>query len=304
MNGAPLSHSTFNGKIQWRVPAGREWTTAEAKPSATAMEDVSDIETRTDSLNASIIFHVIRDVIGFVLYMHQQIPSVLPDLTTEFDDLQAEYKNLEAALSPCEEAKGSFRRKHAGRMRDIKRGIRKLQKLMDTVNGLDTALQMIISEVPGVESAILILGSSPIRPHHVYEFSFTHGYDVATNAGDFTKSKAAEGLARKAIRVLISKGAGSGSYPGPTKLFLLVKAPSSFNSPLHFLPKRDFRYSKKVVPFRVRLKCRSLALALDDHASLPSSSSIGLGDFNSHDLIWFQCRHVIKGLTFKIPDEE
>ncbi|CAI0400719.1 unnamed protein product [Linum tenue] len=284
------------------------------------MEDVSEIETRTDSLSASIIFHVIRDVIGFVLYMHQQIPSVLPDLTTEFDDLQAEYKNLEAALSPCEEAKGSFRRKHAGRMRDIKRGIRKLQKLMDTVNSLDTALQIIISEVPGVESAILILGSSPIRPHHVYEFSFTHGNNVATNAGDFTKSKAAEGLARKAIRVLISKGAGSGSYPGPTKLFLLVKAPSSFNSPLHFLPKRDFRYSKKVaslgtlvgicydsyvvVPFRVRLRCRNLPLALADDASLTSSSSIGLGDFNSHDLIWFQCRHVIKGLTFKIPDKE
>lgn len=33
---------------------------------------------------------------------------------------------------------------------------------------------------------------------------------------------------------------------GPCKLFLLVKAPSSFNRPLHFLPKRDFRFSKKV----------------------------------------------------------
>lgn len=35
-------------------------------------------------------------------------------------------------------------------------------------------------------------------------------------------------------------------FIGPSKLFLLVKAPSSFNLPLHFLPKRDFRYSKKV----------------------------------------------------------
>lgn len=33
---------------------------------------------------------------------------------------------------------------------------------------------------------------------------------------------------------------------GPTKLFVLVRASSSFNLPLHFLPKRDFRYSKKV----------------------------------------------------------
>jgi hypothetical protein len=35
-------------------------------------------------------------------------------------------------------------------------------------------------------------------------------------------------------------------FIGPSKLFLLVKAPSSFNLPLHFLPKREFRYSKKV----------------------------------------------------------
>ncbi|KAJ7006246.1 hypothetical protein NC653_005566 [Populus alba x Populus x berolinensis] len=34
-----------------------------------------------------------------------------------------------------------------------------------------------------------------------------------------------------AARALILKGAGSISYPGPTKLFLLVKAPASFNLP-------------------------------------------------------------------------
>lgn len=33
---------------------------------------------------------------------------------------------------------------------------------------------------------------------------------------------------------------------GPTKLFLLVKAPSYLNLPLHFLPKREFRQNKKV----------------------------------------------------------
>ena len=30
-------------------------------------------------------------------------------------------------------------------------------------------------------------------------------------------------------------------------MFLLVKAQSSFHQPLHFLPKRDFKYSKKVI---------------------------------------------------------
>lgn len=76
----------------------------------------------------------------------------------------------------------------------------------------------------------------------------------------------------QAIRTLVSKCAGSNSYAGymlglvckdcltcwllepkwdvlflgPTKLFLLVKAPASFSQPVHFLPKRDFRYNKKV----------------------------------------------------------
>lgn len=34
---------------------------------------------------------------------------------------------------------------------------------------------------------------------------------------------------------------------GPSKLFLLVKAPAYLNLPLHFLPKRDFKYNKKVM---------------------------------------------------------
>ncbi|CAN1233285.1 hypothetical protein LINPERPRIM_LOCUS3852 [Linum perenne] len=258
------------------------------------MEDVAVIEARADSLGSSVIFHVIRDVIGFVLYMHQQIPSILQDLSAEYDNLQTE----------CE-AKASFRRQQGGRMREVKRGIRKLQKLMNTVNILESALRLIITEVPGMESVILILGSSPIRPHHVYEFCFSHGNSVSADTCDFTRNRVVEGLARKAIRALITKGAGSGSYPGPTKLFLLVKAPSSFNSPFHFLPKRDFKYSKKVVPFTVRLKCRSQGPAAVDHNHTSHTSSFeGTKDSASNDLIWFQCRHVIKGLAFKIPDEE
>lgn len=37
------------------------------------------------------------------------------------------------------------------------------------------------------------------------------------------------------------------TIPGPSKLFLLVKAPASLSLPSHFLPKRDFRYHKKVM---------------------------------------------------------
>ena len=37
--------------------------------------DCAVIETATESLDTSMIFHIITEVSGFVLYMHQQIPS-------------------------------------------------------------------------------------------------------------------------------------------------------------------------------------------------------------------------------------
>jgi len=37
--------------------------------------DYAEIYTASDTLDASSIFHTIYDVVGFVLYMHQQIPS-------------------------------------------------------------------------------------------------------------------------------------------------------------------------------------------------------------------------------------
>ncbi|KAG7967493.1 hypothetical protein I3843_08G101300 [Carya illinoinensis] len=187
-------------------------------------------------------------------------------------------------------------------MRDAKKGIRRLEKLMNTISNLQTALKQVITEFPNIEGVVLVLGASPIRPRHVYELCFSHGKAAARGEVDFSKSRAADGLSRKAIRTLVSKGAGSGSYPGPCKLFLLVKAPSSFNRPLHFLPKRDFRFSKKIVPLRLRLKCKTRDQkmgALDQ-----TGSSISLTDSTSDNLIWFQCRHTIKGLASRTPTEE
>ncbi|XP_038684618.1 uncharacterized protein LOC119984641 isoform X2 [Tripterygium wilfordii] len=268
--------------------------------------EFTDIETNADSLNSSVIFHVVKEVIGFVLFMHQQIPSILQDISLEFDMLHTEYKELVCySWTEQNEVKASFRRKHNGRMREVKHGIRRLEKLMNTISGLQTAMQLMISEIPNIQGVMLILGASPVRPLHVYELSFLHGNVIAVSAGEFSKTRAAEGLSRKAIRMLISKGAGSGSYAGPTKLFLLVKAPSSFNLPLHFLPKRDFKYSKKIVPLRLRFKCKTQDMELDAPDQPTSTGTcISLVDCPSNDLIWFQCRHVIKGIAFKTPTEE
>ncbi|XP_021653865.2 uncharacterized protein LOC110645130 isoform X2 [Hevea brasiliensis] len=257
------------------------------------MENI-EIETNAETMDNSVIFHVIKDVMGFILYMHQQIPSVFQDIGLEFDALKDEYHELEMDLAQAE-SNASVRRKHMGKIREVKGKIRRLEKLMYTVSGLESALKLIISEIPSLESFILVVGASPIRPQHVYELCFSRGKSILRDAIDFTKTKAAEGLSRKAIRALIAKGVGSDSYP----------APSSFTLPPHFLPKRGFRYSKKITPVRLQLKCKSQNLKMDiPDSACQTSSSINLGDSTSNEFIWFQCRQVVKGLAFATPTEE
>ncbi|KAF3618182.1 putative preprotein translocase subunit SCY2, chloroplastic-like isoform X1 [Capsicum annuum] len=260
------------------------------------------IETASDTLDSSVKFHLVTDILGFVLFMHHQIPSLLQDLTLEFDELNTEFAELETAIVQAETC--SLRRTHASRKREVRMGIRRVDKLMNTISSFKTALQLMITEFPAIQRAVLILGPSPLRPIHVYELNFS--CDTAASGGHFTRNRVVEALSKKAIRVLISKGAGSSSSAGPTKLFLLVQAPSSINLRLHFLPKRDFRYNKKVMPFKVWFSCRTKifekeACADDAHAAKATTSHSSDVD----DIIWFQCRHVIKGLASRAsPTEE
>lgn len=104
------------------------------------------------------------------------------------------------------EAIASVRRKHMNRIREVKVRIRRMEKLMNTISGLESALQLIISEIPSLESFILVLGASPIRPQNVYELCFSRGIPVPRDASDFAKTKAAEGLSRKVFyAILISR---------------------------------------------------------------------------------------------------
>nr|XP_027080278.1 uncharacterized protein LOC113703165 [Coffea arabica] len=77
--------------------------------------EFTNIDTASDSLNSSVIFHVVTDILAFVLYMHHQIPSVLQDISLEFGELQKEYKDLEIVLASQAEMKAALRRKHISR---------------------------------------------------------------------------------------------------------------------------------------------------------------------------------------------
>jgi hypothetical protein len=87
-------------------------------------------------------------------------------------------------------AVSSLRRKHMGRMREIKRGIRRVEKLMSTVSNLKTALKlMMTSEIAQIREVVLVIGASPIRPLHVYQLYFSHGKVVVRGEVDFAKSR-------------------------------------------------------------------------------------------------------------------
>lgn len=287
----------------WRVTMRGECSVAVLEGGGISNMELTTIEAASGSFDSSFIFHVVADIVGFVLFMHQQIPSVLQDLTFEFDELQDEFKDLESVLAQ-EETRGSLRRKQAARKREVRMGIKRLEKLMNTISNMKAALQLIITEIPSIESVLLVLGSSPLRPLHIYELHFSRRGRVSSV--DYTRTRVVETLCKKAIRELVSRGAGSTSYPGSTKLYLLVRAPSSVSLPLHFLPKRDFRCSKKVVPFKLQFRCRGndglgkTAYNDDNQAD----NAISFLDSASDDIIWFQCRHVIKGLPSRTSTNE
>ncbi|WOL12283.1 hypothetical protein Cni_G21049 [Canna indica] len=259
-----------------------------------------------EGLGRSDILHIVKEVLGFVLYMHQQIPSVIHHLENEFSALKEEHKNLEETCLTPNDSKAADRRKHTFRKREVKQGIRRLEKLMHSLSTLLSALQLALDEMPDIQEVALVLGASLLRPQHVYQLVFSGVTFHFGKAKECTKSKVADGISRKAIRALISAGAGSSSYMGPCKLFLLVKSSSTFSLPLHFLPKRDFHFCKKIVPLNLHIKCKFPVHIIDrSHqtslaATASSSSSL---DSTGNDVIWFQCKHTIKGLACKAPTQ-
>jgi len=76
-------------------------------------------------------------------------------------------------------------------------GIKRLDKLMNSLLNLQTAFKIVINEVPTIDGVVLALGASPLRPQNIYELNFSHSIGVSKDADDFARSKAAESLSRK-----------------------------------------------------------------------------------------------------------
>ncbi|KAF3791670.1 hypothetical protein EJ110_NYTH13826 [Nymphaea thermarum] len=264
---------------------------------------VAEIVVPADRLEKHAVFNLLKEIIGFLLYVHHQIPSVLQHMEMEFEELQTECKILEDSVSTKGETRTSLNRKQYGKLREVKRGIRRWEKLMNSVNSLLSALQLWLDEILEVHEVILILGASPLRPLHVYKMCFSHGKLACgggTDCKDVDKSrKLADVLSRKAIRALVAVGAGGISYSGPMKFFVLVKAPVSVSMPLQFLPRRDFKYSKKILPFRLNIKhgTRNQYVDASEQLSETAFSADALDD-DPNEMIWYAILSLMCGSYF------
>ncbi|KAI0518715.1 hypothetical protein KFK09_006151 [Dendrobium nobile] len=274
--------------------------------SAGESSGFTKIEIAAESLRRSDIFHVVKEVLGFILYMHEQIPSVLQNLEHEFDGLKEDYKHLEVSYgAQLERKERKVSRKTNMRKTEVKSAIKKLEKLINSISTLSSALQEAIDGIPGFHGVTFLLGGSLARPHHVYEILFSHFKIISDSANHNAKSKVAEILSRKAVRALLSNGAGSSSFSGPTKLFLMIKSPCSFKSPLHFLPKRDFRYTKKVLPIKLHIKYKFGDQTVNNlHCNPDQTNPCKSTDMAVSDMIWYQCRHIVRGLAVKSQETE
>ncbi|KAF9604594.1 hypothetical protein IFM89_008038 [Coptis chinensis] len=107
------------------------------------------------------------------------------DKTVTFLGKGGSGKTTSAVLAA--QVKASSRRNQIGRMREVKQGLKRMEKLMNTLASLKASIQLMLNESHNIEGVMLVLGSSPIRPQQVYEMLFSHGSFVAEHTIDYNK---------------------------------------------------------------------------------------------------------------------
>uniref|UniRef100_R7WEA7 Uncharacterized protein n=1 Tax=Aegilops tauschii TaxID=37682 RepID=R7WEA7_AEGTA len=151
----------------------------------------------------------VRYVLKNWLHRLSQTNRVLQSLETEFAGLKEEMSEMTAPLA---ELKPSDQRKYNTRKREVRCRIKKQEKLMKGISTVLSAFQQALDKVSTIEGVALILGGSLVRPLFVYDITVTHGrFDSGSVKGHGT-TKLAQSVSRKAVRALISCGAGSLSY--------------------------------------------------------------------------------------------
>ena len=99
-------------------------------------------------------------------------------------------------LQPAE-FKPSDQRKYNTRKREVRRRIKKHEKLMNGISTLLCALQQALDEVSSIEGVVLILGGSLVRPLFVYDITISHGTFDSGSAKDQALTKLAQSVSRK-----------------------------------------------------------------------------------------------------------
>ncbi|XP_024521531.1 uncharacterized protein LOC112343005 isoform X1 [Selaginella moellendorffii] len=243
-----------------------------------------DISLGYGALDGQVLGFLARELIAFVLYMHQQMPRT-------FDQMQIELRGMEGSV------RDETTRKSLGKnLQRFVRKTKKLHKFLDCVERLMVAVESAInSTAPGVVEIVLLIGSNVARPQVVYRLKNFGELSDSSSSAEKTKIDLKQ-LTTKMIRELLSSGITE-KVAGPTKLFLLVKASPEFMPTLseNFLPKRAFTWNSA--------KASEISIDFLRGESLEEANSEKIWYWNYFRKVLvqaccnyrFQCRHFVKG---------
>mmetsp|Transcript_24188 Transcript_24188/g.39738 ORF Transcript_24188/g.39738 Transcript_24188/m.39738 type:complete len:309 (-) Transcript_24188:457-1383(-) len=192
-------------------------------------------------LHFNVVSVVLRDLIKYILYMRQQIPSTFDDLqriTTKEDLLFQNQQQLDTDAPP--------------RRRVLSSKERRIRKFLSSSELVFSSLEDRL-RTGDVSYILLVFGSSTLSPREVFIVRFPEfSPDVIGVVG--TTDERARDISRRVIRsiVLADLEVFRRDLP-PTKLSVLVRSSCS-ECPQHFCPKQAFVINTRhVAPIEIRI---------------------------------------------------
>lgn len=235
-------------------------------------------------VTAQVAATILREVTKFMLYFQRQSPGPYDEMVEIVHDI--------AEMNEADQ--GS--RAGAVRVRRRKTRHKRLLQFVQHSKALFHLLEPHVLVESRVTDVMLILGASAARPKMAVQLVLGPRGVVTESASvdPAVLTKQAADCARRVLRALIQSAADMPMASGPTKLLVLVRAPSD-SPPPEFLPKRTFKphwkFGRKVFnPLQITLDCdgRATRSLLESHPLEDSDAPA--------DLLWYQCRVAVKGM--------
>ena len=246
------------------------------------VEEVEINVTISEEINHALSARLLIGCIEFLLYQRQQLPLPFHELKRMVEDHERAACPAETSAKDRRFAKGF----HNSEYRKAKRVYEDLETLFHHINKLFS------SRTP-VYSAAVLLGSTPVSPKEKYVVSFP---SVEHLTSVDISSRACSSTCRKLVRCLIADQQ-LGSYKDicPTSMLVFVQARRT-SEVEWFRPKPTFRLPYRGQSCKITLKTtRCGEEPMTSRTAENVQSSIGNGDDDVDDSLWFQAPVIIRG---------